>query len=343
MTPLRRATHEVPGLRRLTRSPLVHFALLGGLLLAARSPLLTREHTTRAPVVRAPIVIPPERVRALAEAFAERWGRPPNEAQQRALVEQTAQEEMLFREARLLALGLGDGSVQRRLVEKMRVVSDRPGRSEDELVREAIELGLDDDIVIRRLLIEKMRVVLRQEAGDTPIEDSELRALLERRRDDLAQPERITFTQVFLGEDAHGVQLAADARRTLARLRASGVAPERSAESSDPFPLGAQLRAYTRAQLVGRFGTRFAEEVMGLAPGVWSGPLASPYGLHLVRVDAKLPARLPAIDEVRPALTRAVLRERAEQSLARGLARLRQLYAVRVLQAARVPVTESAS
>ena len=115
-------------------------------------------------------------MRTLSAEFAERWGSPPSAAQQRALVEQAAQEEMLFREARLLALGLGDGSVRRRLVEKMRLVSDRPGRSEDELVREAIELGLDDDVVIRRLLVEKMRLVLRQEAGGTPIADLDLRA-----------------------------------------------------------------------------------------------------------------------------------------------------------------------
>jgi hypothetical protein len=341
---LRPAVH---GLRRLTRSPLVHFVLLGGLLLAARDPMLTREQAARAPVVRDPIVIPVERVRALAEEFTERWGSPPSEAQQRALVEQVAQEEMLFREARLLALGLGDGSVRRRLVEKMRLVSDRPGRNEDELLREAIELGLDDDAVIRRLLVEKMRLVLRQEAGSTPISDNDLAAHLERRRDELEQPERITFTQVFLGEDARGTHLAADAQRTLARLRSRGLPAERVEELSDPFPLGTRLRAYTRSQLVGRFGKRFAEEVMVLEPGAWSGPFASPYGLHLVRVEEKLPARLPSIDEVRPALTRAVLRERAQQSLARGLARLRQLYAVRVegggLQAAGVRVTENAS
>jgi hypothetical protein len=334
-------------LRRLTRSPLVHFALLGGLLLAARHPMLTREDTARAPVVRAPIVIPPERVRALGEAFTARWGGPPSAAQLRALVEQTVQEEMLFREARLLALGLGDGSARRRLVEKMRLVSDRPGRSEDDLAREATELGLDDDVVIRRLLVEKMRLVLRQEAGGTPIADHDLAAHLERHRDVFEQPERITFTQVFLGEDAHGTQLAADARRTLARLRSSGAPAERVAELSDPFPLGARLRAYTRSQLVGRFGTRFAEKVLALEPGAWSEPLASPYGLHLVRVEEKLPARLPSIDEVRPALTRAVMRERARQNLARGLTRLRQLYAVRVedggLHAAGVPLTDGAS
>ncbi len=337
----RRGTH---GLRAVTRSPLAHFVVLGGLLLAARHPRLLPEQSERAPVDRASIVIPDERVRALTAAYRERWAKPPTEAEQRALVEQAVQEEMLFREARLLALGHGDGSVRRRLIEKMRLVGDRPGGSEDELAQEASALGLDDDAVIRRLLVEKMRLVLRQEASATPIADAELGAYLAGHRDAFTQPERITFTQVFLAADGHGAALAADARRALARLRTSGFSPQ----LSDPSPLGTRLQAVTGPQLIGRFGKPFAEAVMRLEPGAWSGPLASPYGLHLVRVEERLPARLPAIDEVRAALTRAVLRERAEQSFARGLARLRQLYTVRIEtdggpRAAGVAATESAS
>jgi hypothetical protein len=56
---------------------------------------------------------------------------------------------------------------------------------------------------------------------------------------------------------------------------------------------------------------------------------------------------LPAIDEVRPALTRAVVREQAQQRLAHGLAQLRELYEVHVeaneAQAAALPVADHAS
>lgn len=318
--------------RRLARSPLAHFVVLGGLLLAARDLTTSREPARRA--VRDPIVVSHEQVRTLAEGFAERWGHAPDDAQRRALVEQAVQEEMLFREARVLALGLGDASVRRRLIEKMRLVGERPGRDEDELVREAISLGLDDDVVIRRLLVEKMRLVLKQQADAVPVSDRELAEHLERRRDELLLPERIGLTQVFLSEERHGAALAAEAVRILERLRSSGAPAARPEDLSDPFPLGTRLRAYTRSQLVGRLGKGFADAVAALEPGVWSGPIASPYGLHLVRVEERQPPRLPSVDEVRPALTRAVLRERAAQGLARGLARLRELYAVRVEEGA---------
>lgn len=331
------------GLQRVARSPLVHFVVLGGVLLAIRHQPLVGEPAGATPAVREPIVISSERVRELSDEFTGRWDRSPSAAEERALAEQAALDEMLFREARRLALDHGDGSVRRRLVEKMRLVGDRPGRGEDELVQEASELGLEDDAVIRRLLIEKMRVVLRQEDDTRPIADTELAAHLERHRDAFAQPERITFTQVFLAADTRGARLAADARATLVRLRTDGFAPE----LSDPSPLGTHLAAVPRPQLVGRFGKRFADEIMRVDLGAWSGPFASPYGLHLVRVEERRPARLPPLDEVRPALTRAVLRERGQQSLARGFARLRELYPVRIepadQRAAVVPAEESPS
>lgn len=338
-------------LRRLASSPLAHFVVIGALLLAARGPLVRGEPARDVAVRREPIVISPERVRALAEEFQRRWNGPPSEGQRRALVEQAVDEEVLFREARVLALELGDGSIRRRLVEKMRLVGDHPGRGEDALVREAVALGLDDDVVIRRLLVEKMRIVLRGGAGEAPSDaafsDADLAAYLERHRAEFEQPARTTLSHVFLAADARGSHVAADARRTLTRLRSADVSPDDVAALSDSFPLGTRLRAYSHAQLIGRFGKPFAEAVTRLAPGVWSEPLSSPYGLHLVRVDEALLARLPAIDEVRPALTRAVAREQAEQRLTRGVARLRELYEVRVetnqARAASVPVTDGAS
>ncbi|MEW6273376.1 MAG: peptidylprolyl isomerase [Thermodesulfobacteriota bacterium] len=317
-------------LRRLGRSRLVHFVLLGGALFAARELSAARQGREPGAAVREPIVVSRERVRALEEGFVAQWGVPPTEAQRRALVEQAVLDEMLFREARVLALGFGDRSVRRRLVEKMRTVSERPARDEDQLVRDAIELGLDDDVVIRRLLVEKMRLVLGRGAGPTAVRDGDLAAHLARHADEYRLPERISLTHVFLSADLRGARLDGDARRALAELRAPGAAPERVTALSDPFPLGHELRAYSAAQLLGRFGEAFAEQVAALEPGAWSGPLASPYGLHLVRVDRKEPARLASVDEVRPALTRAVLRERARDGFARGVAALRSLYEVRV-------------
>jgi hypothetical protein len=313
--------------RRVARSPLLHFLLLGAILFAAHMSWDDREEAEVAPARREPIVFSEEQIRALEVGFAERFGSPPGPAQRRALIDQAVQEEMLYREARLLALDLGDASVRRRLIEKMRWVSDRPGRGGDELVQEALELRLDDDLVIRRLLVEKMRLLLQRDPGGTVVRDEDLLALLDRQGQELERPARVTLTQVFLG-DARGDRLAEDAGETLARLRSRTVTADEAGELSDPFPLGGQLRAYSQLQLQARFGKPFAERVFVLEPGAWSEPIASPYGLHLVRVEEKHPARVPSLDEMRPTLVRVALRDRAQQNVARGLARLRTLYDV---------------
>jgi hypothetical protein len=313
-----------------TRQPLVRFAVAGAVLLGLQSLLAPEEEAPPAAPARAPIVVSAAEARALEARFVKRWGRAPSQVERRALVDESVQEEMLFREARVLALGFGDASVRRRLIELARGVSERPGKPDDELVDEALALGLDDDVVIRRLLAEKMRLVLQQDPAPVVVRDEELARLLDRQRERFAKPAMVTLTQVFLSPGARGGRAEDDAQHLLASLRAGEIPSERVSLVADPLPLGTTLRGYTRLQLQGRFGKGFADRVFALEPGAWQGPIASPFGLHLVRVEEKHDERLPELDEVRSVLLRVLARERAQENLARGLARLRRLYGVRV-------------
>jgi len=315
--------------RRWFRSPILHFVLIGALLFGVRA-LRARSTPEHAKVERAPIMISAARIRLMQTDFVQRWGVMPTPGQLTALIEQAVEEELLYREARALALDFEDRSVRRRLLEKMRAVSDRPARSQEELIHEARALGLDDDVVIRRLLIEKMRLVLEQDPNVPPLTDKDLQDYLERHRDGFVQPAELTFSHVFLSASAHGDHLEKDAQALLARLRAQSPDPEAAAELSDPFPLGLQIRAYSQNRVVARFGKPFAEQVFDLQPGAWSGPIASPYGLHLVWVDEKSPTRMPQLAAVRQQLAQALMAERTAAQLARGRARLRGLYEIRV-------------
>jgi parvulin-like peptidyl-prolyl isomerase len=315
--------------RAWARSPLLHFVVLGGALFAGRAAF---DSTDRSPAraVRDPITISAERIRTLESAFRESFGAAPTRAQRSALVEQAVQEEMLYREARTLALELEDGSVRRRLVEKMRALDEGSGGGEEELVREAMALGLDDDVVIRRLLVAKMRLVLQRDAGEPGPSEVEVAAWIERHRSERMQPETLTLSHVFFSEDRRGS--AAEAVAALAGLRSGAIAPPDAFASSDPFPLGNRLRGYSKLQLQGRFGKDFADTVVALAPGAWSGPIRSPFGLHLVRIDEKTAASPPPHEALRTAAVRALLADRASTRLARGLARLRALYEVRIAE-----------
>jgi hypothetical protein len=321
-------THLVHAvMTRWLRSPVLHFVVIGGALFGV---LRARTAPEPAKPERAPVVISADRIRQMQADFVQRWGTMPTPEQSKAVVEETIDEELLYREARVLALDFQDRSVRRRLLEKMRVVSAGPARSQDERIKQAHALGLDDDVVIRRLLVEKMRLVLTADASATPPTEQDLGDYLQRHRDRFEQPAELTFAQVFLSASRRGDRLDADAQALLARLRAQQVDPSSAAELSDPFPLGLRMEAYTWNRIIARFGKPFAERVFEMSPGTWSDPIASPYGLHLVWVQAKSAARVPSLAAVRRQVAQAVLAERAAARLARGLERLRGLYEIRV-------------
>ena len=314
--------------RRWTRSPVLHFAAIGGALLALHDLRSPGNEPPPTPAARAPIVITAERVRELEADFADRWSAPPTAAQLRALVNHIVEEEMLYREARVLALGFGDASVRRRLLEKARAVTHQPGRRADELLQEAHALGLDDDVVIQRLLTTKMRLLLQQENAGGPIAEAAIVDYRKRHRERFVQPRTVTFAHVFLSRSTRGARVSSDAHAALAAL--ASPSPPAAAHLSDPFPLGQRLVACTDTQLTGRFGKAFADRVLALEPEQWAGPLTSPYGLHLVRVEEHSPARLAPLEAVRDSIRVALSKERAALNLAHGLARLRSLYEVRI-------------
>jgi hypothetical protein len=326
-------------LRRGLRAPAVHFVLIGGLLFGisqarrdvdARSPAGPPSGPTSAPADARAITFSPARVRQLHADFVEQFGRSPSREEFSSFVEQAVDNEVLDREARRLAVGFGDPSIRLRLIQKMRALNSDPSKSEETLHREALELGLDDDVAIRRLLREKMRLLLRRDGGDAPIEDREVREYVERHRDRFARAEAVTFSHVFVSPRVHSGRVREEAEAVLGELRARPLLPGGSDDLSDPFPLGLRLQGWSEATLARRFGDEFATRVLALEPGQWVGPIASTLGLHLVWVHERIPGAMPPLDLVRPQVVRALAEERAVKRLAGGIQRLRSLYEVRV-------------
>ena len=62
--------------------------------------------------------------------------------------------------------------------------------------------------------------------------------------------------------------------------------------------------ADTQRGVEGVFGTEFAQAVAELPVGVWSGPIRSGLGLHLVLVEERVEGRTPPLVEVHDAVRR---------------------------------------
>ena len=81
------------------------------------------------------------------------------------------------------------------------------------------------------------------------------------------------------------------------------------------------------------FGKDFFKRLVIIQPGVWSGPVASGYGAHLVRILDSAPASMPSLVEVRDAVLRDWRAAKALEIREQHYARLRQRYTVEILGA----------
>jgi len=190
-------------------------------------------------------------------------------------------------------------------------------------------LGLDhDDPVIRRMLVEKLRLVLKEAVGREPVSDTDLRGWLARHPDGFRAPARVSFWHVFLSTAAGPRD--AEAATLLARLRAERTSPAVAVREGDAFPLAPYLRGRSSEQLATMFGPEFVHALTGVPLREWSGPVASSHGLHLVWVEASEPAADPPLDVIRDRVTAALRRERAATRLGEVVATLRRTYAVHV-------------
>ncbi len=333
-------------MRGLARSPSLHFLVLGGILYLLRAGLGPPPPAPRPAAAATPSGPPAElatpaadprlvtisalQVERLREAWKRSRRRLPSTAEEAPLIAGLADEEMLYREA--LARGLDRADpVRQRLIQNMRFLRiDESGGGRD-LYAQAVEIGFDrTDPVVRRFLVEQMRLLAQ--AGNQPdvFTDAELEDYLRRNPERFSLPAFVRLSHVFLDADRRGETLERDARRLLARLRAGHVSPEMAPELGDPFLPGHHPALAARGELAKIYGPDFAAAVMRLPAGVWSGPVRSAYGLHLVWVHESLPGEPPQLADVRSRLTLELTHERQEARLAAYLRDVRRRYTVRV-------------
>lgn len=184
---------------------------------------------------------------------------------------------------------------------------------EEVLTREAKALELDvDDTVVRRRLAQKMAFLLEETIRTTEPPEAELRVLYGTRPDLVHSPARASFTQVFFRREDGDRR----ARESLAALANAAAAPS---EEGDRLLLGDTFAGQDEQALANLFGAAFAQAVLALPVGRWSGPIESGYGLHLVKVTALSPPQALPFAEVRERLAEEWHRERRETAQAQFL------------------------
>jgi len=172
---------------------------------------------------------------------------------------------------------------------------------EEIYVREALRLGIDkDDTVIRRRLQMKMEFLDGSEADARQASNADLQSYLDTHADQFREPPRIAFEQVYIDVQKRGPHAQNDAAALLGALRKDAS----FSTGGDPTLLPPAMPLSDRQEIAGLFGDDFAAAISALPVGEWQGPVASAFGLNLVRITDKVPGRQPALSDIRPQVER---------------------------------------
>ena len=190
--------------------------------------------------------------------------------------------------------------------------------------REAVAMGLDrNDPSIRQRMRLKLEFLLEDLNTLAAPGEEELAAYLEAHRYAFKEEARVSFRQVYLNPTKHQ-DMEADAESMLALMK-RGARPE---SLGDATLVQGEYRLATLSDIARLFGEPFAQQLVALEPGTWTGPLYSGLGGHLVKVTEHLEGRLPALTEVRNQVEREYLAQRRQEMKDIAYEKLRENYEV---------------
>jgi hypothetical protein len=228
----------------------------------------------------------------LIETFERTWGRPPTRDEFSGLIDEYLREELAYREGSLREL-------------------DR------------------NDTVIRRRLRQKLELLAEDLATIVPPTPAEIEAGFAANAESYRSEPSYSLEQVVFSPDLRGASAEMDARDLLARLE-SGEPVEPEALVGDSGVLPRRLAAAGELEITATFGDAFAAQLAELPPGRWSGPVASGFGWHVVRIGERTPGEIPPLSAVAERVQTDLLVERRRAALDVLYAGLAQRYSIRV-------------
>ena len=314
-------THLVHALGvRVLRSPALHFLIIGGLLFAA----VARQGGTD-PSERTRLVIPTYRIELARRQFAEGYRPLPTPEEEKELIETLVDEEILYQYA--LRVGLDKQPVvERRLAQIAAFVYQNPheAKSQADLALEAMGLGLHHgDFVVRRILIDGAERLIRAAVRVRRPTEEMLKAYLRNNQDAFMVPAKTRITHVAVNRLAHGFGTKEHAQALLKKITEGAYSPEAAPALGDRAFAPPSLPLLTDKDLARRFGYRFVQALMTAPVGVWSGPIPSRYGLHLLYVHERTKPYLPPLSDIKTKVRRRLVEKLADEWLAFRLQQLR--------------------
>ena len=291
-------------LKRLARDPLIHFLVIGVGIYATYGLLQGEPLNENARTV----TVTQGEIQALTDQWTRLWNRPPTEEELAGVMRDHVRTQILYREARAMGLDQQDTVIERRLAQKVELLS-----------RSLVTPQEPTDEVLGTWYAENME---RFRAPDT-----------------------YTITQVFFDPDQRGDSTLDDAQAALSALRGLTEVPADLEVWGDRSLVRSYYPGRTEFELRKALGSGFTEQLTALAPGQWHGPVLSGFGTHLVYIHGVTRAADPALADIREQVREAWMEEQVNELSERFIATLIERYEVVVEEtpvALTVPQQESA-
>lgn len=287
---------------------LLHFFLIGGLLLGAKAFFGARGPEG-----------PQITVRVDSNASS-------------AEVEKTIREAILLNEARRYRWDRTDPIVFAHLVRNMRFIEPESKEDDRTLYARALQMKMQEhDPVVRARLLYRAREALGSIPDDRMPSRAELQAHLEAHPDRFERKGRVRLQHVFLSRSKRGGALGADASEMRAELSALGEKPP--VGLGDPLPGLRPEQLVTASEIRDAYGAELARVVDEGIVGSWRGPVSSVYGLHFVRIVDEKPSYVPPLEAISAEVRADLLREIRKELREERMDALREAYRIRLVRA----------
>lgn len=274
--------------QRFLGEPLLHFVIVGVVLFGAYR-LVSPEPEESADPKK--IELTKDDVRQLAVTWLAQGRPPPTLDQLRSLMDEKVTEEILF--------------------------------------REAVALGLDrDDQIIKRRLAQKMDFLAADLAALDEPSNAELKEWYAKNSDRFVLSPHVSFRHLYFSFDKHGEATREVAAAAIGAVSGKPADSPEVASIADPFMFRNYYGDATPDQMAKEFGPDFAKALFNLKSGSWQGPVQSGYGWHLVWIGSIEAGRVPAFEEVAPAVKTAWMDERYNEVKRTAFQEMRSRYVV---------------
>jgi peptidyl-prolyl cis-trans isomerase C len=220
-----------------------------------------------------------------------------------------------------VVLALGDQVVRRSDFEKQLAAREREGRLDAAVRRALFDAFLEERVLVlearRRGLLgpeaaaqDEAAAVQRLLAGAVPaapVLEPELAAYFEAHQRELGSRERVTLHQILVPTENE----ARDVLRRLLKDPKSFEVLARSMSRGPEASTGGLMGTFERAELP----PELESAAFGLAAGAHSEPIKSALGYHVLRVDAREPARARSLEECRDEIRALLQRENSDRAV----------------------------